>query len=251
MSAWDALAAELDAWAEAGTTASFWWRDDDAAEATPALDRLLDLRARLGVPLAIAAIPATAQPSLAGALGGIADIAVLQHGWAHRNHAAPGEDKIELGARAAWDIAAELARGRARLIEAVALPPLPVLVPPWNRIEASLLPLLPGLGYDGLSGWAARPAPEPAPGLRAVNTHVDIIDWHGSRGFAGDDAAIGQAVAHLAAKRSGAADADEPTGLLTHHLAHDDGGWAFIERFVAATIAHGAARWDHAGALFE
>lgn len=251
MSGWEALAAELDRWAEAGRTAAFWWRDDDAAEATPALSRLLDLRARLGVPLAIAAIPATAQPSLANALRGIDEIAVLQHGWAHRNHAAPGADKIELGGgRTAWDIAAELARGRTRLIEDIALPPLPVLVPPWNRIDPGLLPLLPGLGYDGLSSWKPRTAPEAAPGLRVVNTHIDIIDWPGTRHFVGDEAAIGQAIDHLAAKRAGAADAAEPTGLLTHHLAHDDGCWSFIDRFIATTASHRAARWGHAGKLF-
>lgn len=251
MNGWDALAAELDRWADAGRTAVFWWRDDDAAEATPALARLLDLRATHDVPLAIAAIPAIAQPSLAEALRGIAAIAVLQHGWAHRNHAAAGADKIELGGeRTAWDTAAELARGRARLIEDIALPPLPVLVPPWNRIDAGLLPLLPGLGYDGLSSWAPRAAPEATPGLRVINTHIDIIDWPGTRHFVGDDAAIAQAVAHLAAKRTGAADADEPTGLLTHHLAHDDGCWAFIDRFVAETAVHGAARWAHATAIF-
>ena len=251
MSAWDALSAELDRWVAAGRTAVFWWRDDDAAEATPALSRLFDLRARLGVSLAVAAIPATAQPSLAVALAGIDDIAVLQHGWAHRNHAAAGAAKIELGGgRAAWDIAAELARGRSRLIEVLGPSLLPVLVPPWNRIDAALVPMLPGLGYDGLSGWAARPAADAAPGLRAVNAHVDIIDWPGTRRFVGDEAAIGQAIAHLSAKRTGAVDADEPTGLLTHHLAHDDGSWAFIGRFVATTAAHRAARWDHAGKIF-
>lgn len=55
--AWDALMGELDAWAESGLTASFWWRDDDAADHTPALDRLLDERGQLDVPLALAVIP--------------------------------------------------------------------------------------------------------------------------------------------------------------------------------------------------
>ena len=68
--------------------------------------------------------------------------------------------------------------------------------------------------------------------------------------IAGDDAALGQAVEHLAAKRTGAADADEPTGLLTHHLAHDDGCWAFIDRFVSVTTSHDATRWAHAGMIF-
>ena len=42
-SGWAVLEAELDLWQAAGRTASFWWRDDDAVAATPALSRLLAL----------------------------------------------------------------------------------------------------------------------------------------------------------------------------------------------------------------
>lgn len=251
MSAFDLLLAELDRWQAAQRVATFWWRDDDAAKATPALTRLLDLRAQLGVPLAIAAIPAPAEPSLADALRGQPAVAVLQHGWAHRNHAADGRPKIELGGgRAAWDLAMELVRGREKLIALTGGALLPVMVPPWNRIDPALVPLLPGLGYAALSGWGARPAAEAAPGLAAINVHIDVIDWPGTRRFVGEAEAVGQAVAHLAARRQASADPHEPTGLMTHHLAHDEESWAFAERFVAATAGHPAARWLPADAVF-
>ena len=52
-----ALARELDLWADQGLQARFWWRDDDAEDASPALARLLLLRRKLGLPLAVAVIP--------------------------------------------------------------------------------------------------------------------------------------------------------------------------------------------------
>ena len=97
MSNWDDLTTELDGWDEAGMIAEFWWRDDDAVEPTPALDRLLDLRKSLDVPLAIAAIPATATKALGEVLAGEGSIAVLQHGYAHRNHGATDAKQAELG----------------------------------------------------------------------------------------------------------------------------------------------------------
>ena len=40
---WVELQAELDRWQEAGKTARFWLRDDDAIEPTPQLERFLVL----------------------------------------------------------------------------------------------------------------------------------------------------------------------------------------------------------------
>ena len=50
-------------------------------------------------------------------------------------------------------------------------------------------------------------------------------------------------VRHLAARRSGAADAEEPTGLLTHHLQTDAPGWAFLEELMDRTAQQRCARW--------
>jgi len=252
MSNWDDLTAELDDWDDAGMIAEFWWRDDDAVEPTPALDRLLDLRKFLDVPLAIAAIPASATKTLGEVLAEEDSIAVLQHGYAHRNHRAADAKKAELGNdRELWDIAREIADGRGRMDEIFGGGKwLNVMAPPWNRIDDSVIALLPGLGFHGLTHWSARTSEECAPGLRNVNTHIDIIDWPGTRAYAGDAAVLGAAIAHLAAKRIGQVDAGEATGLLTHHLAHEDGCWGFIETFVKQTAAHPAVSWRPAADLF-
>ena len=86
---WADLVAELDRWGEAGQVATLWWRDDDAVAAAPELDALLRLAGE--VPLGLAVIPADAQPELTAVLAPFPQVAVLQHGWCHANHAASGK----------------------------------------------------------------------------------------------------------------------------------------------------------------
>src|SRR5690348_11322503 len=78
---WDALQRELDHWARRGRKIAFWWRDDDAQIATPALDRLLELAGGFGLSLGLAVIPTGADRSLADRLARDNNIRVLQHGW--------------------------------------------------------------------------------------------------------------------------------------------------------------------------
>ncbi len=251
MADWTLLTDELDRWADSGRPATLWWRDDDAARAAPALDRLLATRASAEVPLALAVIPVALEEDAAHRIDDAAHTAVLQHGYAHRNHAAPDERKAELGAaRRAGDALDELAEGRRRLGAVFRKRVLPVLVPPWNRVAGAIVGRLAGAGFTGLSAYGQRASARPAPGLDQVNTHVDITDWRGSRGFIGAEAALALAIAHLRARRTGEADGDEPTGLLTHHLVHDDAAWRFVAEFMATTKAHPAARWLSPADLF-
>ncbi len=241
------LIAVLDRFAAAGRTATLWWRDDDAAAPSAALDRLLDLAARHGVPLALAVVPALADDRLAQRLGaGDAAVGVLQHGYAHQNHATAPDKKIELGPqRPAQMVIGELATGWLRLESLFAARALPVLVPPWNRLAPFLVPVLPELGYRGLSQFGPRKRVMPVQGLLQVNCHVDPIDWHGTRGFAGRRQAVASFVAHLALRLDDAqgAAAGEPTGLMTHHAAHDPAMWEFLDEVLMVTSNHPAARW--------
>jgi hypothetical protein len=242
--AWAALDRELDAWGAAGRTATLWWRDDDAVAPSPELDRLLGLAAASGAPLALAVIPAAAEDALAARLEGqAAEIAVLQHGCAHRNHAAAGGKKCELVDPAAQPgLPAELRRARQRLAELFGRRFLAVQVPPWNRIDPALLALLPGLGFTGLYTARRRPAPEPLPGLVQANCHLDILQWRPERRFLGSGAALDLLIDHLAARRSGAAESAEASGILSHHLVHDAAAWDFLAELLARLAAHPAAR---------
>ncbi len=55
MGDWLQLTDELDRRQDAGSTATFWWRDDDAVEWTPQLD--VPLRHAGTIPLALAVTP--------------------------------------------------------------------------------------------------------------------------------------------------------------------------------------------------
>ena len=241
---WAKLDEELEAWEAAALEASFWLRDDDAVTDSPALRRLLDVGGSTRMPICLAVIPRDADEDLACTVGDFDDAGVMQHGWCHANHAPREEKKFELGDHRPQDvIAAELDMGDVRLWSLFGARYVKVLAPPWNRIGTHTAANLAGLGYRGLSVFGPRHKSVAAEGLVRVNTHVDIIDWKGTRGFRGEEAAIEQAVAHLRARRGEEADRDEPTGLITHHLVHDEECWGFIEAFAERTHRFGCARW--------
>jgi len=248
--AWRALADELARWRDGGRVAEFWWRDDDAARPDPALVRLCALSAQASVPLALAIVPLGADPSLLGVLGDT--VTVIQHGTDHRNRAGAGEKKTEFPAVEAPQAAvARLAEARQRLAAWTRERFVPVLAPPWNRLPESLVAQLVPAGFRGLSRYGMRATAEPAPGVRQVNTHVDLVAWHAGRGFAGEEAVLAAAVRHLAAKREGRADAGEPTGWLSHHAVHDEAAWAFLERLFETLRAAPGLRWRSAQELFH
>ncbi len=251
MTGWIDLERELDAWRAMGRTATFWWRDDDSENDDPAIDHLLAMQRGLGVSIAISAVPAVTDANFAERVFAGSDICVLQHGYAHRNQAPAGDKKCEFpGNRTVRAVCRELEAGARLLRDLFGALSLPVLVPPWNRIHKDWYCQLPGLGYRGLSMFAPRSAAYEVPALRIVNTHVDILDWRGGRAYVGLTNALEQAMSHLQRRRHRDVDADEPTGLLTHHLVHDARCWAFIEEFVGRTKSHPATRWLRAADLF-
>lgn len=243
---WRELDTELDRWRDAGRVADFWWRDDDAAKPSPSLRRLLELSQASGVPLALAVVPLEAVPELFADL----EATVLMHGTDHRNRAAPGDKKTEFpAAEPDGEAIARLRTARERLAAEAAKRFLPVLAPPWNRFKRALAARLPEAGLYALSGYGPRDHAQAAPGVHEVNTHVDIIDWRGTRGFVGEETALRNAVQHLGSRRKGEADAAEPTGWLTHHALHDRETWLFLERLFERTSERGA-RWIDPMELF-
>nr|PZN37924.1 MAG: glycosyl transferase family 28 [Pseudomonadota bacterium] len=237
---WAALEEALDMLARSGRRLGLWWRDDDATHTTPALDRLLALSERTGVPVAIAAIPSRTGNDLAVRLATVPHAQVLVHGFAHANHAPADEKKAEFGphrdpTELTRDLRSGLMLGQALFGDKL----VPAFVPPWNRCTPDIAPALARAGYSGLSLFGDRTAADMA-GLPLVNTHVDPIDWRGTRSLV-DPARLLAGLAQAILRRvGGLADADEPIGLLTHHLVHDEAVWQFCERLLTVLGSSGA-----------
>ncbi len=241
MSDWVRLNEELDFWHQAGKIATFWWRDDDLNEPTDAFDRLLGLRERFDIPLNLAVIPDQVDPLIGENLDGCH---LLQHGVQHRNYAPEGEKKCEFpDSRPREESIRDLQAGKSRMEELFGDDFLPFFVPPWNRLPETLIPDLKELGFSGLSRFNARREAMPVHGVVEINTHIDPIFWRGDRSAYKDSKIVDMALNHLKARRTGFADQLEPTGLLTHHLVHDEQVWRVVFTLLDHLNNHPAVRW--------
>lgn len=234
---WDPLRRELDAFAEAGATLPVWHRDDDAVAPTPELETLVAMNPCV----VLAVIPAGATQALAERVARAPDVRVSPHGWSHANHEPPERRKAEFGsARPVEARLAEARRGRERIADLFGAQSLAMFTPPWNRLSNDLPPRLTEAGFSALSTDGPRGGPYAAAGLRQVNTHLDPIDWRAGGGLREPGVLIERAASLLAERRLGRADAEEPFGLLTHHLVHDAAIWRFCEGWFEVLSEHSA-----------
>ncbi len=221
-----------------GITLSIWWRDDDAISATPALDRLLALGDAFKIPIGLAVIPAHADHTLSDRLRSEPRIRPMVHGLTHANHEPEGRKRSEFGAgRPLADVVADARQALALHRDRFGAERPAWFVPPWNRISPDLAASLASLGYAGLSVF--RDAPLPTPGLQRLDTHIDPIDWHGSRSAIPWDQLASETVNAIEARRAvGLAEA-APIGLLTHHLVHDEAIWTMAAKWLESCADQG------------
>ncbi|MCG6857072.1 MAG: polysaccharide deacetylase [Salaquimonas sp.] len=240
--AWAEVTAELERWRAAGQSPRLFLRDDDAVTVTPALEQLVETVHRFKAPLLLAAIPARADDKLGLLVRDDRRIIGAVHGWAHVSHAPIGEKPCEIGGhRPLETVLNELRQGRQKLIELFGWVS-DLLVPPWNRIEDTVLEHIPEAGFGGVSahGWPDRKLP-----ARQVNTHVDIVHWSGGGVGRDTDWIFAELAGNLAeARRHGF----RAVGVLTHHLAHDDRAWETLEDLMERMAGEGA-NWVHADSL--
>lgn len=237
------LEAALD---DAAAPVSFWWRDDDAGRAHPRLDQLLALSRGQNAPLALAVVPAWLEERVVAAVLACPQATVLQHGWAHESHARPGERKVELGGAAdPGELPVLLAEGRARLAAAFGERFLPVMVPPWNRMAAEVCACLRGIGLAGVSLWRGTVIEPFPPGLRRIDTHLDLVDWRAGR--------VARPAGALAAELAGQvrSGVQGPLGILSHHLVMDEEAFAVLDALLCLLRTHPRARLLGAGELFR
>lgn len=244
MSTWTDLAEMLRRFADLPQGLPIWWRDDDAQDVTPQLDRLMTMAQQFDVPVHLAVVPQGVRSDLGELASRNHDILLpVVHGLAHRNHEPEGRKKAEFGdGRPLKAISDDL--GAAIL----ALAPMgdtvhPMFVPPWNRIGTAAVSALAAGGFTTLSTYGPRRALYAAPGVEQVNTHIDPIDWHGTRSVLDTEVLLARLLANLQDRLDGTTDGTEPLGLLTHHLVHDDPIWAFTERLMETLCTGPVSRW--------
>jgi hypothetical protein len=233
---WEPVVEALDRWSAAGLRAPLWLRDDDAVEPSPALDRLTILAARFKVPIALAIIPAATGKALAATLENQLHVAPIVHGWAHRNHAAEGEKKQEFGPhRPLSEMRDELTRGLHKMKALYGTRLVPILVPPWNRIACELVECLSAIGYAAFSTFGLTSA-APVPGsIPEINTHIDLIDFRGTRKCRDHGLLAGAVAATLSHSLD---HGRYPVGVLSHHLIHDAAAFDFLEGLFSVANRH-------------
>jgi hypothetical protein len=241
---WQPVRDELARWHPAGLTPELWLRDDDAINPSSRLDRLIVLTEEFHIPLALAIVPKLTGTALARHLEGLPHVHPVIHGWAHANHAPWPAKKEELGAhRPRKSVLRDIVKGRERLAELHGERLVPLLVPPWNRIDPSLLDHLPGLGFRGLSTFGHKLASRA--GLVVINAHIDFIDWHGTMACFDHARLVAELAQELAQARG---QGGRPIGILSHHLDNDEMGYRFL-RDLFTVAPPELVRWRTPGEL--
>lgn len=239
----DELRRELDEWADAGLTARFWWRDDDAVRDGPQLRRLLSIAQDSGIVVALAVIPAQADPSLAERAM-TAPCCIWQHGLNHQDYGSG-----EFGEGRSLDRLVHDAVSGQRRLDRRFTPSgwQRVFVPPFHALSMPFKMQLADLGYAGLS--AGDPLIPAVEGMPEINADIEVVDW-ANRKFVGAGALATGLVDQLARRREAGAPADAPLGLLTHHLVLDEEAWVALGALFALLVGHPAAELVPADTLF-
>jgi len=219
----EALYGELEKWGE--SKPRLFLRDDDAFDATEALEKLISPCEDFNVPLLLATIPKPATRQLAERIRTTSLVTGAVHGYCHKNHSPKGEKTCELGRhRPLEEVLGELREGRAKLLDLFDGKLSDLLVPPWNRIHDEIIAEIEQLGFRGLSadGWLKQPMP-----VKTVNAHVDIMHWSGGKISREHNWVLDKLTVNLEIARQ---KGNRAVGILSHHLAHDDKAWAMLRK---------------------
>jgi hypothetical protein len=105
------------------------------------------------------------------------------------------------------------------------------------------VPGLHEIGFRALSVFGPEDGKKSAvlrvPGLQLINAHVDVMDWHGTRGCRPHGEILRDIDRRLDEIEKGGG----TVGILTHHLVHDESVWEFLSRLFDITASHAACRW--------
>ncbi|WP_426011494.1 polysaccharide deacetylase family protein [Caulobacter sp. DWR2-3-1b2] len=218
------LGPELARWKAGGHGPLVWWRDDDARQPGPALDRLLALSRRFDAPITLAAVPDGDIPALSKTCRETPCVELAIHGFRHENRAPPGQPSGEVNE---LDLLTDVIQELGEAIEVFRRAGVraSLFVPPWNNAHPTLKTALRLRGLTLSCYGEMRDEHEPTARL---DTHLDIMRWKPRARFRGAVRFLLRTRRHLAERRLKTL-WDEPVGLLTHHLDHDEAAWHFLE----------------------
>jgi peptidoglycan/xylan/chitin deacetylase (PgdA/CDA1 family) len=230
MTGWlDPLRAVLDGREQ---PACFFFRDDDAGEGDAELDALLEVFARHGMPLDVAAIPTLASARTVEVIAkrqadGRNDVRVHQHGFAHLNHEPEGR-KCEFGPSRSREVqSGDIARGREVLGDLFGELP-PIFTPPWNRCAPSTAEVLHDLGFTVLSRDLSAGRLD-VPELAEVPV---TVDWFAKRKKVPVDRfGRGRLLAEMAER-------PEPVGVMLHHAVMSEEDRADVDALLHLVATH-------------
>jgi hypothetical protein len=154
------------------------------------------------------------------------DLAI--HGFRHENRAPAGQPSGEVNDGDTLDnISAEVETAIAAFARAGLTPDL--FVPPWNNAHATLDAALVRHGLT-VSRYGELRAPRAQP--PRLDAHLDIMRWKPEARFRGSVKFLMRARRLLVERRVRGL-WDDPIGLLTHHLDHDEASWTFLAAFLS------------------
>ncbi|MBX7145827.1 MAG: hypothetical protein K1X44_00800 [Alphaproteobacteria bacterium] len=242
MASWSDLKQELILWDSHNLSIYMWWRDDDAVQFTPELQLLLNLAKTNHCPITLAVIPYANQLKLDDMIHNEYELSIVQHGYRHHNHETYPTKKSEFGLnRSLSDSIDDLHEGQLLMKKVFGPYALPVLVPPWNRIDDRIIDYLPSLGFKGLSTFGTDKIGLKK-GILQWNCHIDPINWHQGKSFYGESQVIDM-ILHEIQKRRFNSSSHNPLGLLTHHLIHDKNCWNFIQNLLDFSQNYSCIQW--------
>lgn len=248
---WHPLVMELHAWADLGRRALFWWRDDDAVTTTDNLAFLTELSHQFQIPVLLAVIPAFADEALGQHVSSHPLLSAAVHGWRHDNHAPEGQKSSEFGnTRDGAAVRRDLEAAQDQIDRLFARPAAQIFVPPWNRYDPRLVPLLEQMGFRILSASGAPGLNRISPDLRQLNVEIDPIDWRGTRSLV-EPAKLIALITEKCRERRRAGAFHQPLGFMTHHLVHDQKVWLFTQALLGLIAQHRGSTWVSAQDLLR
>lgn len=241
-----ALVAELELCRADGTALALWWRNDDVTVLNDDLERLLLIPQDLDITIDLAVIPAKAESALARELTASRTCDVMQHGLWHLNHSPQGCPKSEFGAvRDQVCRLEELAYGFEILSDLFGATLLPILAPPWNRIDDALIARLPGIGLQCLSRYSTKVQPPGRSSPLVLDVQIDLYDWDRSKSL--DLQQMMLVLAERIRQNRHLSDAGLLTiGVLTHHEMHDATFARDLEELIRFVLAFPEVSWASA-----